>query len=84
MQYMYSVFIKYMYTSIKPFPNFLNMSGLNGVDICDVTLTSVRGAGGGGGGGGGARYCDNMWSGATGWKGWIWGNVINRQPLMTF
>ena len=48
MQYMYSVFIKYMYTSIKPFPNFLNMSGLNGVDICDVTLTSVRGAGGGG------------------------------------
>ena len=38
MQYMYSVFIKYMYTCIKLFPNFLNLSGVSGVDICDVTL----------------------------------------------
>ena len=45
MQYMDSVFIKYMYTCNKLFPNLWNLSGVNRVDICDVTFT---GAGGGG------------------------------------
>ena len=44
MQYMDSVFIKYMYTCNKLFPNLWNLSGVNRVDICDVTFT---GAGGG-------------------------------------
>ena len=35
MQYMHSVFIKYMYTCTKPFPNFKTLSGVN---ICDVTF----------------------------------------------
>ena len=33
-----------MYTYIKPFINFLNLSRLNGVDIYDVTFTG-RGGG---------------------------------------
>ena len=39
MQYMHSLFIKYMETCTKSFPIFLNPSGVNGVDICDVTFT---------------------------------------------
>ena len=34
-----------MYTRTKPFPNFINLSGVNMVNICDVTFI-----GGGGGG----------------------------------
>ena len=46
MQYMHSVFIKYMYICTKSFPNFLNLSGVNGVDICDVTFKGVERGGG--------------------------------------
>ena len=52
MQYMHSVFIKYIYTCAKAFPNFLNLIGVNGVDICDVPFTGV--------GRGGGHYCNNM------------------------
>ena len=53
---MHSVFIKYsMYMCTEPFLNFLNLSGVNGVDICGVAFT----------GGTGAYYCDNV--GPGGW-----------------
>ena len=45
MQYAYSVFIEYMYNWTKPLPNFKNLSGLNGADICDITFTEGRGGG---------------------------------------
>ena len=32
-----------MYTCTKPFPNFLNLSGVNGLDIRDVSFTGGGG-----------------------------------------
>ena len=67
---MCSVFIKYMYTCTKPFSNFQNLSGVNGVDICDVTFTA----------GGGTLLWQYVTRGRGVWKGEICGDVINGQP----
>ena len=48
MYVIYAVFIKYMYTCMKPFPNFQKLNGVNRVDIFDVTFTGREGGGGGG------------------------------------
>ena len=73
---MCSVFIKYMYTCTKPFSNFQNLSGVNGVDICDVTFTA----------GGGAHYCDNMWPGGGGSEKVksVVTSLMDSQPLLFF
>ena len=69
---MHSVFIKYVYTCTKPFSNFLNLSGVNGVNIFDVSFTRWPG-----GGHVIVSICDQ---GRGVWKGSICGDVINGQP----